>query len=89
MTPEIVAKVAYMTFDDHYVYEGRGLSGDGDNELKNDVKDLDYAINVGVDYGFTVTNIPMKLAVEYAWMDPYLDRVENYESFMATLTLPF
>ena len=89
VTPEIVAKVAYMTFDDHYVYEGRGLSGDGDNELKNDVKDLDYAINVGVDYGFTVTNIPMKLAVEYAWMDPYLDRVENYESFMATLTLPF
>ena len=56
---------------------------------KVNVKDLDYAINIGVDYGFIVTDMAMKLAVEYAWMNPSLDRVENYESFMATLTLPF
>lgn len=89
ITPSVVAKVGYMTYDDNYIYDGLGLGNDGDNELKNDAKDLDYAINVGIDYGFTASNMPMKLAVEYAWMKPYLDRVENYESFMATVTLPF
>ncbi|UFH58173.1 hypothetical protein [Sulfurovum mangrovi] len=89
VTSSIVAKVAYMTFDDHYIYKGDGEGGGGEHELKNDVKDLDYAITVGLDYAFTVKNKPMKLALEYAWMDPYLDRVKNYQSFMATLTLPF
>ncbi|MEN8250512.1 MAG: hypothetical protein ABFS32_16375 [Bacteroidota bacterium] len=88
VTPDIVAKVAYMTFDDHYLYDGRGEGDDGENYLKNDVKDLDSAINIGLDYGFVVHGTPIKLAIEYAWMNPYLDRVENYESFMATFTLP-
>ena len=80
ITPEFIGKLAYMHFNDRYEY---------DNSTKINVKDLDYAINVGVDYGFTVTNMPMKLAVEYAWMEPSLSRVESYESFMATITLPF
>ena len=80
ITPEFIGKLAYMNFNDRYEY---------DKSTKVNVKDLDYAINVGVDYGFTVTNTSMKLAVEYAWMEPSLSRVENYESFMATLTLPF
>ena len=80
VTPEFIAKLAYMHFNDRFEY---------DNATKINVKDIDYAINVGVDYGFIVTDMPMKLAVEYAWMEPSLSRVENYQSFMATLTLPF
>lgn len=84
ITPEIIAKLGYMTFNDVFDYRYNG-----NPVRKINVKDLDYAINVGVDYGFSAVNMPMKLAIEYAWMDPSLDRVENYESFMATLTLPF
>ncbi|MCW8821014.1 MAG: hypothetical protein OQK45_02215 [Sulfurovum sp.] len=84
VTPSIVGKVAYMTFDDRFDYKFN------DKPIDHiDVKDLDYAINVGVDYAFSVTDMPMKLAVEYAWMNPALDRVKAYQSFMATLTLPF
>ena len=86
VTPEIIAKVGYMTFNDLFDYR---YNGPNSAPLKINAKDLDYAINLGVDYGFSVTGTPMKLALEYAWMQPSLDRVENYESFMATLTLPF
>lgn len=89
LTPDIIAKLGYMSYDDHYVYLGRGLGNEGDSELKNDAKDLDYAINVGLDYGFSVYTMPMKLALEYAWMNPYLDRVKEYQSFMATLSWTF
>jgi hypothetical protein len=80
VTPEFIAKLGYMTFNDLFEYS---------KATKVNVKDLDYAINIGLDYGFSVTNTPMKLAVEYAWMEPSLSRVESYEAFMATLTLPF
>lgn len=80
ITPEFIGKLAYMNFNDRFEY---------DKATKVNVKDLDYAINVGVDYGFTAIETPMKLAVEYAWMEPSLSRVESYEAFMATLTLPF
>ncbi len=93
VTPSIVAKVGYMEFNDKFHYEtGVHHTGTGEHgapSAKIDVKDLDYAINVGLDYGFTLIGKTMKLAVEYAWMEPYMDRVENYESFHATLTLPF
>lgn len=82
VTPEIVLKTGYMTFDDRTVF-------DIDHADKQDVKDIDYAITLGVDYGFVVTDTLIKLAVEYAWMNPKLDRVESYENFMATFTLPF
>ncbi len=84
MTPELAIKLGYMTFDDlfDYRYENKP-------EKKIDVKDLDYAINVGADYAFTVTGQLLKVAVEYAWMNPELDRVKNYESFQTTFTLAF
>ncbi|QOR62855.1 hypothetical protein ACM66Z_05195 [Sulfurovum sp. ST-21] len=91
VTPSIVAKVGYMYFNDRFDYRYNGIgggTGEGTGDLKPDVKDLDYAINIGIDYGFTITNTPMKIAVEYAWMNPRLDRVEEYQSFMVTITLP-
>ncbi len=93
VTPSIVAKVGYMTFNDKFHYlTGVHETGTGEHGApspKIDVQDLDYAINVGLDYGFTLIGKSMKLAVEYAWMEPYMDRVENYQSFHTTLTLPF
>ena len=74
VTPDMVLKTRYMTFDDRTVF-------DTDHADKQDVKDIDY--------GLVVTNTLIKLAVEYAWMEPSLSRVEGYESFMATITLPF
>ena len=88
VTDAFVAKLGYMTFNDRNEYRTDGGKGPG-KTTKINVKDIDSAINAGVDYGFIVTNVAMKLAVEYAWMNASLDRVENYESFMATLTLPF
>ena len=79
-TPDVVLKAGYMTYNDLYEY---------DKVTKINVKDLDSAISLGLDYGFVVTGTPMKLALEYAWMEPSLQRVADYESFMATLTLPF
>jgi len=84
ITDSVVAKAAYMTFNDVFDYRYNGNPAG-----KINVKDLDYAINLGLDYGFNLINKDMKLSVEYAWMEPSLDRVEGYESFMATLTLPF
>ncbi|UPT76570.1 hypothetical protein MN086_05820 [Sulfurovum sp. XGS-02] len=86
ITPTIVTKVGYMTYNDEFDYR---YTGKNSRPLKINAKDLDSAINVGLDYGFNLINKDMKLAVEYAWMNPSLDRVENYQSFMTTLTLPF
>jgi hypothetical protein len=86
VTPAVVAKVGYMTYNDKFDYR---YTGNTSRPLKINAKDLDSAINLGLDYGFNLINKEMKLAVEYAWMNPSLDRVENYQSFMATLTLPF
>ena len=63
----------------------KGTSGDYDTNHVN-VRDLDSATTVGFDYSFQVY-LPMKLAVEYAWAKPYLDRVSDYETFMATLNI--
>ena len=73
-----------MTFNDLFDYR---YNGPNSAPLKINVKDLDYAIGLGLDYGFTI-GVPMKLAVEYAWMKPTLNRLENYQDFMVTLTLP-
>lgn len=78
LTPDVGIKAAYMTYNDLFEYT---------NTTKINVKDLEYAINLGVDYTFEIY-VPMKVAVEYAWMKPELDRVKEYESFMVTLTLP-
>ena len=90
ITDAIIAKASYMHYNDKNEYRKDGRNGtqaawDG---TKINVKDLDYAIGLGLDYGFTLY-VPMKLAVEYAWMEPSLERVEEYQNFMVTLTLPF
>ncbi len=88
ITEAIIGKLGYMNFNDRNEYRTDDGTGPG-KTTKINVKDLDYAITVGADYGFTISDTTMKLALEYAWMKPTLERVVDYESFMATLTLPF
>lgn len=90
MTDAIIAKISYMNYNDTNEYSSDNLNGTTapSDTTKVNVKDLDYAIGLGVDYGFTLY-VPMKVAVEYAWMEPSLERVENFQNFMVTLTLPF
>jgi len=89
LTDEFIAKASYMHYNDKNEYRDDNLNGtlSPPKTVKINVKDLDYAIGLGLDYGFTL-GIPMKLAVEYAWMKPSLDRVKKYQDFMVTLTLP-
>jgi len=87
ITDAIIGKLGYMNFNDRNEY--RTFPAGPGKTSKINVKDLDYAINVGADYGFTISDTTMKLALEYAWMKPTLERVVDYESFMATFTLPF
>ena len=89
LTDAFIAKVSYMHYNDKNEYREDNLNGtlSPANSIKINTKDLDYAIGLGLDYGFTL-GVPMKLAVEYAWMRPSLNRVENYQNFMVTLTLP-
>ena len=79
VTPDVGLKLAYLRFNDIYDYERRKYIN---------VQDLDYAITAGIDYSF-IAYVPMKLAVEYAWAKPGLDRVENYQNLLITLTMPF
>jgi hypothetical protein len=81
LTPDFGIKVAYMRYDDRYSYF------EENNPSKYiDVKDLDYAITVGMDYSFKIY-LPMKVAVEHAWAKPSLDRVESYRDFIVTLNI--
>ncbi len=79
MTEAVGVKLAYLRYNDTYDYENRKWVN---------VQDIDYAITAGLDYTF-MAYVPMKLAAEYSWAEPGLDRVENYQSFLLTLTLPF
>jgi len=90
VTDDIIAKASYMHYNDKNEYRKDNLNGTESpaKTTKINVKDLDYAIGLGVDYGFTLI-VPMKLAVEYAWMQPSLNRVKKYQDFMVTLTMPF
>ncbi len=90
MTDAIIGKVSYMHYNDTNEYRSDNLNGTTApaNTTKINVKDIDYAIGLGVDYGFVVTGIAMKVAVEYAWMQPSLERVEEFENLMVTFTLP-
>lgn len=90
LTDEFIAKISYMHYNDKNEYRDDNLNGtlSPAKTTKINVKDLDYAIGLGLDYGFSII-VPMKLAVEYAWMEPSLDRVKKYQDFMVTLTLPF
>jgi len=89
ITDAIIAKASYMNYNDKNEYMKYDSQGQPKYETdKINVKDLDYAIGLGLDYGFTLY-VPMKVAVEYAWMQPSLSRVEEYQNFMVTLTMPF
>jgi len=79
VTPDWGLKLAYLRFNDLTDYKKKNYIN---------VKDLDYALTAGVDYSF-VAYVPMKLAVEYSWAKPGLDRVADYEYALVTLTLPF
>ncbi|MCK5788974.1 MAG: hypothetical protein KAH32_08240 [Chlamydiia bacterium] len=89
ITDAIIAKASYMHYNDKNEYLKYNSQDQARYETdKINVKDLDYAIGLGLDYGFTLY-VPMKVAVEYAWMQPSLSRVEEYQNFMVTLTMPF
>ena len=79
-TEELGIKLAYLQFNDLKDYKNRKFIN---------VKDIDSAITLGTDYTFVVVNIPIKLAAEYSWVTPSLDRVEKYKDFLLTLTMPF
>ncbi len=90
ITDTIIAKASYMHYNDKNEYRTDNLNGTiaPYKTTKINVKDLDYAIGLGLDYGFNIF-VPMKVAIEYAWMQPSLNRVEDYQDFMVTLTMPF
>jgi hypothetical protein len=90
LTPQFGVKLAYMAMNDLYGYPNSVFKPNDPNSDYSDkhinVRDIDSATTVGFDYSFQVY-LPMKLAVEYAWAKPYLDRVSGYEDFMLTLNI--
>lgn len=90
LTPEFGIKAAYLTMNDlndypNAIYKPLDLGSDYSEKHVN-VRDIDSATTVGFDYSFEVY-LPMKLAVEYTWAKPYLDRVSDYEDFMISLNI--
>lgn len=88
--PEIGLKAAYLTFDDlnkypNSIYKPGHLNSDFQEQHIN-VKDIDHAYTIGVDYSFKAY-LPMKLAIEHAWASPSLDRVKNYRDFLVSLNI--
>ena len=79
-TEKLGLKLAYLQYNDLQDYENRKFIN---------VRDIDSAITLGTDYTFTYEHVPMKLAAEYSWVTPGLDRVADYRDFLITLTLPF
>jgi len=78
-TEELGIKLSYLQFNDLKDYKKRKYIN---------VKDIDSSITLGIDYTFTVIDVPMKVAAEYSWITPGLERVENYRDFLLTLTMP-
>lgn len=76
-------KAAYLTFDDRSDYSVQN-TGYAKNHIN--VKDIDHAYTVGVDYSFKVY-LPMKVAVEHSWATPSLDTVKNYRDFLVSLNI--
>lgn len=76
-------KAAYLTFDDRSDYSVQS-KGYAKNHIN--VKDIDHAYTVGVDYSFKVY-LPMKVAVEHSWVAPSLDAVKNYRDFLVSLNI--
>jgi hypothetical protein len=79
LIPDVGFKMAYLKFDDLYEYP----SGQSSHR---DVRDLDHAYTVGVDYSFKAY-LPMKLAVEHAWAAPSKVDVKDYRDFLVSLNV--
>ncbi len=84
LTPEFGVKLAYLTFNDVYDY-----ADGGKGRLKHiNVKDLDNAITVGMDYSFKYY-LPMKLSVEHSWAKPSRSDIEDYRDFLISFNMLF
>ena len=88
LIPSFGVKAAYMSFDDRSDYTGPN-KGSGYEAGHIDVRDLKHAYTVGADYSFDVMFTSMKLAVEYSWAKPDLERVKDYEEFLVSLNILF
>ena len=78
-------KVAYMTFDDASPYTE---TDEGSSYVAShiNVRDINNAYTVGVDYSFKIY-LPMKLAIEHAWAEPSLERMEDYREVLVSLNI--
>ncbi|MDM5263290.1 hypothetical protein PF327_03695 [Sulfurovum sp. XTW-4] len=84
LTPEFGMKLSYLTFNDVYDY-----ADGGKGRLKHiNVKDLDNAITVGMDYSFKYY-LPMKLTVEHSWAKPSRSDIEDYRDFLVSFNMLF
>ena len=79
LTPDFGVKLAYLTMNDRYPYS---------NTNKVNVKDLDNAITVGMDYSFKYY-FPMKLSIEHSWAKPSKSTVEDYRDFLISFNMLF
>jgi len=80
LTPDFGVKLAYLTMNDLYDYPTKT------NHIN--VKDLDNAITVGMDYSFKYY-LPMKLTVEHSWANPSKSTVEDYRDFLISFNMLF
>jgi hypothetical protein len=80
LTPEFGVKLAYLTMNDLYGYPTK--------PSHINVKDLDNAITVGMDYSFKYY-LPMKLSVEHSWAKPSKSTVEDYRDFLISFNMLF
>ncbi|MCO4845492.1 MAG: hypothetical protein KC427_05675 [Sulfurovum sp.] len=80
LTPDFGVKLAYLTMNDLYDYPSK------DSHVN--VKDLDHAITVGMDYSFKYY-LPMKLTIEHSWAKPSKSTVEDYRDFLISFNMLF
>ncbi|EIF51258.1 hypothetical protein [Sulfurovum sp. AR] len=79
LAPGFGVKLAYLTMNDLYAYS---------NTKHINVKDLDNAITVGMDYSFKYY-LPMKLTVEHSWAKPSRSDIEDYRDFLISFNMLF
>ncbi len=84
LTPEFGVKLSYLTFNDLYAYDDGGKG----RLTHINVKDLDNAITVGMDYSFKYY-LPMKLTVEHSWAKPSRSDIEDYRDFLISFNMLF
>ena len=80
LMPGFGVKLSYLTMNDRYDYPTK--------TSHVNVKDLDNAITVGMDYSFKYY-LPMKLSVEHSWAKPSKSTVEDYKDFLISFNMLF